>query len=170
MKKTSILIPVILVVCLIALALLVSQAIIASEHGQTTSEDITNSPDNPNGRTPDSLTIGDGQESGAIPDGTQVQGFQDLVVATRDGSGVTSTAGGAGQFLVIAGTFRQEMGARKRVSDLMEAGFTRTELKNFDRGTYAVALVSRSPSYAEAAEIAGRVRDAGFEATVYRRR
>ena len=62
------------------------------------------------------------------------------------------------------------MNARRRVSDLMEAGFTRTEMKNFDRGTYAVALVNRSPEYAAAREIADRVRAAGFEATVYRRR
>ena len=92
------------------------------------------------------------------------------MVATGPESGVTARGDGKAEFLVIAGTFRQEMNARRRVSDLMEAGFTRTEMMNFDRGTYAVALVNRSPDYGAARKIADRVRAAGFEATVYRRR
>ena len=170
MKKTSVLIPVILVLCLIALALLVSRAIVASKHGQTASEDSTKISDNPKVDGSHSLEITDGQVSDTSGKDLQLQRFQDLEVANGPDSGVTASGNNRAEFLVIAGTFRQEMNARRRVSDLMKAGFTRTEMKNFDRGTYAVALVNRSPQYAAAREIADRVRAAGFEATVYRRR
>lgn len=170
MKKTSVLIPVILVVCLLVLALLVSRAITASEHGQTASEDSTEIPDNPKHHPPHSLEKTDGQASDPSPATLQDQRFQDLEVVTGPKSGVTATGRESAEYLIIAGTFRQESNARRRVSDLMEAGFTRTEMKNFDRGTYAVALVNRSPDYPAARDIADRVRTAGFEATVYRRR
>ena len=170
MKKTSLLIPIILVVCLIALALLVSRAIAVSEQGQTGLEDKAISSDLPSVQVEDPETIADGQ--GTNNDSLDLQGsrFQDLVPASARDSTVMANRVGSGNFLVIAGTFRQEINARTRVRKLQEAGFSHTTLENFDRGTYAVALVDHADSYREAVELADRVRSAGFEVEVYRKR
>ncbi|PPK87785.1 sporulation related protein [Neolewinella xylanilytica] len=170
MKKTSILIPLILVVCLIALALLVSRAIAASEQSQTEFEDKTNRADLPTSRTGDSLAIADGQADTDPMENMQPKRFQDLVPANSRDSSVTAMGSAGVNFLVIAGAFRQEINARTRIRNLREAGFSRTTLENFDRGTYAVALVDRTGSYGEATEMADRVRQAGFEVEVYRKR
>ena len=170
MKKTSILIPVILVICLIALALLVSKAIANSEQSQTDIEDNIISMELPKDQTEDSDSINDGQEDSDGSQNTQGQRFQDLVPATDADRDVTSNDGGSGKFLVIAGTFRQEINARTRVRNLRDAGFTDTSLQKFDRGTFAVALVSHSPTYDDAIALSERVREAGFEVKVYRKR
>ncbi|WP_116106281.1 SPOR domain-containing protein [Lewinella sp. IMCC34191] len=170
MKKTSILIPLILVVCLIALALLVSQAIAASEQSQTGIEDKAISSEHPRLTPDDSLNIRDSQRMADGSSTTQNQRFQDLVPATSADDGVTSNSSNTGNFFVIAGTFRQQINARTRVRNLKSAGFDRTALEIFDRGKYAVALVDHTESYGEAAELAQRVRSAGFEVEVYRKR
>lgn len=90
--------------------------------------------------------------------------------ADRNDRGVTSNGSGGGDFFVIAGTFRQEINARTRVRSLQNAGFRDTSLEIFDRGTYAVALVDHTDSYGEAEDLARRVRKAGFEVEVYRKR
>ena len=170
MKKTSILIPVILVICLIALALLVSKAIANSEQSQTDIEDNIISMELPKDQAEDSDSINDGQGYSDGSQNTQGQRFQDLVPATDADRDVTSNDGGSGKFLVIAGTFRQEINARTRVRNLRDAGFTDTSLQKFDRGTFAVALVSHSPTYDDAIALSERVREAGFEVKVYRKR
>jgi cell division protein FtsN len=75
-----------------------------------------------------------------------------------------------GRYLVIAGSFRQLANAEARVKALRRSGFAETTLEKFNRGTYAVALAGRSDRYSEAARIAERVRAAGFEARVMKRR
>ena len=170
MKKTSILIPVILVICLIALALLVSKAIANSEQSQTDLEDNIISLELPKDGGEDSGVINDGQRDSNGLQSSQDQRFQDLVPATEADRNVTSNGETSGIFLVIAGTFRQEINARTRVRNLRDAGFTNTSLEKFDRGTYAVALVDHSPVYDEAMTLADRVRTAGFEVKVYRKR
>ena len=170
MKKTSILIPVILVICLIALALLVSKAIANSEQSQTDLEDNIISLELPKDGGEDSGVINDGQRDSNGLQSSQDQRFQDLVPATEADRNVTSNGETSGIFLVIAGTFRQEINARTRVRNLRDAGFTNTSLEKFDRGTYAVALVDHSPAYDEAMTLADRVRTAGFEVKVYRKR
>ena len=170
MKKTSILIPAILVVCLIALALLVSRAISASEQSQTRIEDRDNFANPPSTADLDSTAIAYAQDAEREESGSQAQGFQDLVPATDRDSTVTASGDRGGNFLVIAGTFRQLINARTRVRDLKEAGFSQTSLENFDRGTYAVALVDQTDTYQEARQLAERVQAADFEVKVYRRR
>ena len=170
MKKTSILIPVILVICLIALALLVSKAIANSEQSQTDLEDNIISTELPKDGSGDSAAINDGQLSTDGSESSQGQRFQDLVPATEADRNVTSNGQTSRKFLVIAGTFRQEINARTRVRNLREAGFADTSLEKFDRGTFAVALVDHSPTYDAAMDLAASVRDAGFEVKVYRKR
>lgn len=166
MKNSSVVVFVILVLCLLALALLISQVLSASGEGETGFEDNVNYTELPKSSPIDS-TFGAKRGAGSRE---AEQQFRDLVPATASDTTFSSPADPAGRYLVIAGTFRQQINARTRVRDLKKAGFAETGLEIFDRGTYAVALVDRSDSYAEAAELAGRVRSAGFEADVYRQR
>ncbi|MBB4079639.1 hypothetical protein GGR28_002264 [Lewinella aquimaris] len=167
--KSSILVPVILIVCLLALALLISQAFTATR--DTKSQDTNTLGAKPNASGTDSATFYDIQAAGETDDEHM---FEELSPATEADSSNSSPENAAfseeGRFLVIAGTFRQVINARARVNDLKRAGFSATEMAKFDRGTYAVALVGRSHDYAEANQMAERVRTAGFEARVYRKR
>ncbi len=170
MKNSSIVIPVILVLCLVALGLLVSQALSASKNDQAAPEDTSIYSELPNTSAADSPSIAEDQAPAAADTTRSGQRFSDLVPASSADSPVIAREGEAGSFLIIAGTFRQVINARTRVRDLKSAGFNDTTLENFDRGTFAVALVNRTGTYAEAEELARRVRSAGFEVEIYRKR
>ena len=171
--KSSVIVPVILIVCLLALALLISQAFAAAKTGEVVPQDSGTYTNSPNSAPQDSFAFSDGQSS--QPSGGELVP-QELRAVTTDDMAEdevrtpTADIAGEGRYFVIAGTFRQEINARTRVRDLRQAGFGDTEMSKFDRGTYAVALVSRSEDYGEASELAERVRTAGFEAKVYRKR
>lgn len=77
---------------------------------------------------------------------------------------------GSGRYLVIAGSFRQQINAKERVSKLKAAGFSNTTVEKFNKGTYAVALAGQSDRYSEAKALADKLLKAGFEAQVMRRR
>jgi hypothetical protein len=77
---------------------------------------------------------------------------------------------GTGRYLVIAGSFRQRVGAEQRVSGLKKAGFKESTVQKFNRGTYAVALAGQSDRFSEAKKLADDIIKAGFEAQVMRRR
>lgn len=84
-----------------------------------------------------------------------------------------NTAGepnGTGRYLVIAGSFRQQLNAKERATKLKQAGFSETTVEKFNRGTYAVALAGQSNRYSVAKDLADKIVKAGFEAQVMRRR
>lgn len=85
-------------------------------------------------------------------------------------SGSSSSASSVGRYLVIAGSFRQLENGKERVAALKAAGFRDTRLEKFNRGTFAVALAGQSNRYSEANRLAERVKAAGFEVRVMRRR
>ncbi|MCP9236916.1 SPOR domain-containing protein [Lewinella sp. JB7] len=168
--KSSILVPLILIVCLLALALLISQAFTASNQDNEP-EDTNFTGARPNETGEDSVDFYDiqtAEETGEEPVVEEL--FAVTEADSADASPGDATFGDDGRFLVIAGTFRQVINARARVNDLKRAGFSETEMAKFDRGTFAVALVDRSNDYTEATRMAERVRSAGFEARVYRKR
>lgn len=84
--------------------------------------------------------------------------------------GSSSSVSSVGRYLVIAGSFRQLENGKERVAALKAAGFRDTRLEKFNRGTFAVALAGQSDRYSEANRLAERVKAAGFEARVMRRR
>ena len=170
MKNSSIVVPVILVLCLIALGLLISQALEASKEDQTTLEDNGIYPESPKPSRTDSLAISETQAGNRLGATDKDNRFSDLVPATAADASLTSNGNDPGRYLIFGGTFRQLINARTRVRDLKEAGFTDATLERFDRGTFAVALVNRTATYTDASELAQRVRAAGFEAEVYRKR
>lgn len=77
---------------------------------------------------------------------------------------------GSGRYLVIAGSFRVRDNAVDRVRALQRADFTAARVEPFNRGTFAVALAGQSDSYQDAQDLARRIRTAGFEVEVMRRR
>ena len=82
----------------------------------------------------------------------------------------TATNATKGLYLVIAGSFRQQANAQSRATALRNAGFVNTTVEKFNRGTYAVALAGQSNRFTTAERLAERIRNAGFEARVMRRR
>ena len=171
--KSSVVVPVILIVCLLALALLISQAFAAAKKDEVVPQDSGTYTNSPKTSVQDSFTFSDGQTSRSgggelVPQ--ELRAVTTDEVAENEARTPTADIAGEGRYFVIAGTFRQVINARTRVRDLRQAGFGDTEMSMFDRGTYAVALVSRSEDYSEASALAERVRTAGYEAKVYRKR
>ncbi len=168
--KSSVLVPVILVVCLLALALLISRAFSAARDGQDSLQGSTKITSAPERIEADSAAFYDAQGTDKTPSSLEPG---ELEVVSEDQSTHPASShqlNPTGEYFVIAGTFRQVANAQNRVEALRQAGFSDTEMSKFDRGTYAVALVSRSAAYEPAITTAGRVRAAGFEAKVYRKR
>lgn len=203
MKNTSILIPIILIVCLGALIYLFIAAMNAADDPSDQSGNdriVLNPADYSDDPLPDDL----GEDTDLEPYFQEVP--EDEIVGERTGANAgeevvpktgdrlpeitetptdtyeddpgTDTAPSLpeidvdtdGRYLVIAGSFRQLANAQARVSALKRSGFPETTLEKFNRGTYAVALAGRSDRYSEAARIAEKVRAAGFEARVMKRR
>lgn len=75
-----------------------------------------------------------------------------------------------GRYLVIAGSFRQEIYAKDRVRNLKASGFKQTEMGYTNRGTYAVALVDALDTYSQAERLAQQVRAKGYEVFIKQRR
>lgn len=224
MKNTSILIPIILIGCLVALGYLFFRAFQTADDDRlrTNRQIVLDERDYTDEPTPEDLgTRADYEETTPPPAestdrpadrnavrGESGDGFDELTPAERDAArrafeerqrqlredadvadeeeaaaaqdepATTSPPAsprrtepsGSGRYLVIAGSFRQEANARDRVTKLKEAGFADTRIEPFNRGTYAVALAGQSDSYNTANALAQRVRAAGFEVEVMRRR
>ncbi|MTB53586.1 SPOR domain-containing protein [Lewinella sp. W8] len=198
MKNTSILIPIILIVCLGALIYLFIAAMNAADNpsGQGGNDRIVLNPadysDDPLPQdlgedadlepyfqeVPEDEIEGERKDLSGGNTPTTGERFPEISETPEDTYDREETAPALpeiavdtdGRYLVIAGSFRQLANAEARVSALRRSGFAETTLEKFNRGTYAVALAGRSDRYSEAARIAERVRAAGFEAKVMKRR
>ena len=78
----------------------------------------------------------------------------------------TATAPNTGQYMVIAGTFRQKINAEQMVSRLKGMGYSETRMELFNRGRYAVALVNRFSSLTSARQLERELESKGIEAEV----
>ncbi len=87
-------------------------------------------------------------------------------------TGTTSSTNSSrgGKYLVIAGSFRQEIYAKDRVKNLRASGFKSTEMGYTNRGAYAVALVEALDSYSRAEQLAQQVRAKGYEVFIKTRK
>lgn len=74
------------------------------------------------------------------------------------------------KYIVIAGSYRQEVNARQQMKRLRNAGFPDAEIGFTNRGAYAVAVAGKSDSEMNAREIAAKVRAKGYDAFVKQRR
>lgn len=74
----------------------------------------------------------------------------------------------AGQYMVLAGSFRQKSNAESQVSRLRKMGYNNASVELFDNGAYAVALVDRFGDYSTANNLAAELKGKGVEAMVMR--
>lgn len=89
--------------------------------------------------------------------------------AASSSSNNETTSVSRGKYLVIAGSFRQEIYAKDRIKNLKASGFRDTEMGYTNRGTYAVALVGASDSYSQAKKLAQQVQAKGYEVFIKQR-
>ena len=78
----------------------------------------------------------------------------------------TTTVSSGGDYLVLAGSYKQESNAAAMVSKLKGLGYDEASVEPFNRGAYAVALVARYDSYAEAKSLVDRLEEEGIDAMV----
>jgi cell division septation protein DedD len=164
--KSSVLIPVALVVCLLLLALIITKIFgVGDGDGVLTEITVPAAMETP-------LTTPENKGTLPTPE-TRFESDEtprELRPATVPDAESPPNAGAEGRYLVLAGTFRQLINARTRVRDLKQAGFERTTLEYFDRGTFAVALAGRYTDYGDAADLVRDLRQAGYEAQIMENR
>lgn len=81
----------------------------------------------------------------------------------------TSTASKNGDFLVLAGSFKQKANAEAQVKRLKKLGFNTAEVTSFNGGILAVALVDRFDSQNEASKLVDALKAKGVDAFVKRK-
>lgn len=74
-----------------------------------------------------------------------------------------------GDYLVLGGTFKYMANAKRRLGELQRAGYSQAQVVLFDRGKYAVVLVDRFGDYDSAKDLAGELKNKGYEAAVYQK-
>lgn len=72
----------------------------------------------------------------------------------------------AGDFMVLAGSFKQRANAEAQVRRLKKMGFDDARVASFNGGSLAVALVGRFDDYDQATELANKVEAKGIDAFV----
>lgn len=75
-----------------------------------------------------------------------------------------------GDFLVLAGSFKQKANAEAQVRRLKKMGFDQARVANFNGGSLAVALVGRYDDFDEATKLANQVEAKGIDAFVKRKK
>lgn len=76
----------------------------------------------------------------------------------------------SGDYLVIAGSFRQRMNAELQATRLRNMGFNNARIELFNRGAYAVVLVDRFSEIADAQTLANELSAKGVEARIQKKR
>lgn len=76
----------------------------------------------------------------------------------------------SGDYLVLAGSFRQMANAENQVKKLKSNGFENAQVTKFNKSTYAVALVDRFPNRSDAEALVDQLQRRGFEARVQKQK
>lgn len=77
---------------------------------------------------------------------------------------------GAGDYLVLAGAFRQQINAEAMLRQVRRKGYATAEIALFNKGAYAAVIVDRFPTEREAEQLARELQDKGIEAYVQKKR
>lgn len=75
-----------------------------------------------------------------------------------------------GEFMVLAGSFRETANAEAMLAKVKKMGYDNASVERFDRGTFAVVLVDRFDTYSEANALVKTLSDKGVAATVHKKR
>ncbi|HMQ49402.1 MAG TPA: SPOR domain-containing protein [Saprospiraceae bacterium] len=78
----------------------------------------------------------------------------------------SASRGSSGDYMVLAGTFSVKANAEAMVNKLHDLGYSNASVELFNKGAYAVALVDRFSSLAEANELATDLKAKGIEVFV----
>lgn len=81
----------------------------------------------------------------------------------------TTGSSSSGNYLVLAGSFKQKANAEAQVKRLKKMGFDEAQVTSFNGGSLAVALVGRFDSSAAANKLAKQVEAKGIDAFVKRK-
>ena len=89
-----------------------------------------------------------------------------------DDSGTTATSyestnsADAGEYMEIAGSYRQKINAENQAAKLRNLGYSSSQVASFNRGSYAVVLVDRFSSYGDAKTLVSKLAGDGVEAMI----
>lgn len=78
----------------------------------------------------------------------------------------TPTSYKSGTFMVLAGSYRQEVNAENQVKKLKAKGFDNARVAKFNNSAFAVALVDRFDSRSDADALVRSLKDKGFDSFV----
>ena len=82
----------------------------------------------------------------------------------------TSYDANAGEFLVLAGSFRQKINAQKEMERLRKMGFDDAKLGYFNKGSFATVVVDRYDSKSQAQSLVNQLKAKGVESYVHKKR
>lgn len=77
---------------------------------------------------------------------------------------------GSGEYLVLAGAFRQMINAEDMLRQVRRKGYSTAEIGLFNRGAFAAVVVDRFPTDGEAEQLAFELRNKGIDAYVQKKR
>jgi cell division septation protein DedD len=80
------------------------------------------------------------------------------------------TPSGEGDYLVLAGAFRQQINAEAMLRQVRKKGYPQATISPFNRGAYAAVLVDRFTTDGEAEQLAQELRRKGIDAYVQKKR
>jgi len=78
--------------------------------------------------------------------------------------------GGVGKFLVVAGTFKQEINAEIQLKKFKQMGYDNAEIGKFNKKAYASLIVNRFTSASEAKQLVNALKRKGIDAYVHTKR
>ena len=101
--------------------------------------------------------------------------------ANSDGSGRNSdntntrptaydSASSTAKYLVVAGTFKQEVNAQIQLKKFKQMGYDKAEIGKFNKSAYASLIVNRFTSRSEAKQLVGSLKRKGIDAYVHTKR
>lgn len=76
----------------------------------------------------------------------------------------------SGKFLVVAGTFKQEINAKSQLKKFQQMGYENAEVGKFNKSTYASLVVDRFATSAEAQQLVKSLKAKGIDCYVHKKR
>ncbi|PSR13071.1 MAG: hypothetical protein DA408_14270 [Bacteroidetes bacterium] len=129
--------------------------------GQTLSDENSSTPSGNSSYADEEM---DNSSSGVAETATGSNKSGDAQTATAYDS--TPAASSLGKYMVLAGSYRQRVNADNQAARLRKLGYSSTEVKLFDKGTYAVVLVNRFSNYNDAKKLVTELAGKGVDALV----
>lgn len=125
--------------------------------------------------TENSYRVSTGSSYTPTDDDDQASNSSSGSTATRTATGGSSSSSRSntayrsqGDYLVVAGSYRERINADVQMRKLHRAGFPYAEVEIFDRGTYALVVVNAFDGYNDALALKNQLKSKGFDAYVHR--